>query len=48
MASNRGSASLDADWAEHVRTYNGFIWLLKFSAGGSALVLAALYYFFAR
>jgi hypothetical protein len=48
MASDRGSASTDADWAEHVRTYNGFIWLLKFSAAGSAITLAILYVLFAR
>lgn len=48
MASNRGSASTDADWAEHVKTYNGFLWLLKFSAAGSAIILIALYLLFAR
>jgi hypothetical protein len=48
MASNRGSASADADWSEHVRTYNGFLWLLKFSAAGSAILLIALYFLFAR
>lgn len=48
MASNRGSASTDVDWAEHVKTYNGFIWLLKFSAAASAITLAALYLLFAR
>ncbi|HEY8162628.1 MAG: aa3-type cytochrome c oxidase subunit IV [Methylocystis sp.] len=48
MASNRGSASMDADWAEHVRTYNGFLWLLKFSAAASAVTLVVLYLLFAR
>ena len=48
MASNRGSASTDADWAEHVKTYNGFLWLLKFSAGISAATLGALFFLFAR
>lgn len=48
MASDRASASTDADWAEHVRTYNGFIWLLKFSAVASAITLAVLYLLFAR
>jgi hypothetical protein len=48
MASDRGSASTDADWAEHVKTYNGFIWLLKFSAGASAITLLALFLLFAR
>lgn len=48
MASNRGSASTDADWSEHVKTYNGFIWLLKFSAAASAATLIALYLLFAR
>jgi hypothetical protein len=48
MASDRGSASTDADWAEHEKTYNGFLWLLKFSAGASALTLAVLYFLFAR
>jgi len=48
MASNRGSASTDGDWAEHVKTYNGFLWLLKFSAAGSVITLAALFLLFAR
>ncbi|KAF2989661.1 aa3-type cytochrome c oxidase subunit IV [Methylocystis sp. MJC1] len=48
MASNRGSASTDADWAEHAKTYNGFLWLLKFSAAGSAITLVLLYVLFAR
>ena len=48
MAGNIGSASGGADWAEHVKTYNGFIWLLKFSAGFSAVTLALLYLIFAR
>ena len=50
MASNRSSASsgANADWNEHIKTYNGFIWLLKYSAGFSALTLAALYLIFAR
>ncbi|WP_424360852.1 aa3-type cytochrome c oxidase subunit IV [Methylocystis parvus] len=48
MASNRGSASTDVDWSEHVKTYNGFLWLLKFSAAASAITLAALYFLFAR
>lgn len=48
MASDRGSASTDADWPEHVKTYNGFIWLLKFSAAGSAITLIALFLIFAR
>ncbi|WP_457798755.1 aa3-type cytochrome c oxidase subunit IV [Methylocystis sp. S23] len=48
MASNRGSASTDADWAEHEKTYKGFLWLLKFSAAGSAITLLALYFLFAR
>lgn len=48
MASDRGSASMDADWSEHLKTYNGFIWLLKFSAGASAVTLALLYLLFAR
>jgi hypothetical protein len=48
MASNRGSASIDADWSEHEKTYNGFIWLLKFSAAASAITLIALYLLFAR
>jgi hypothetical protein len=48
MASNSTSASTDVEWAEHVKTYNGFLWLLKFSAAGSAITLAALYFLFAR
>jgi hypothetical protein len=48
MASDRGSASTDADWSEHVKTYNGFIWLLKFSGAASAITLFALYFLFAR
>jgi hypothetical protein len=48
MASDRASASTDADWGEHVKTYNGFLWLLKFSAAGSAITLIALYFLFAR
>jgi hypothetical protein len=48
MASNHGSAPADAEWAEHIKTYNGFIWLLKFSASLSALTLLALYVLFAR
>jgi hypothetical protein len=48
MASDRGSASTDADWSEHVKTYNGFIWLLKFSGGASAITLILLYILFAR
>lgn len=48
MASSRGSASMDADWSEHIKTYNGFIWLLKFSAGASAAILGLLYLIFAR
>jgi hypothetical protein len=39
---------MDADWAEHVRTYNGFLWLLKFSAAASAVTLVVLYLLFAR
>lgn len=48
MASDRGSASTGADWAEHEKTYNGFLWLLKFSAAGSAITLLALFLLFAR
>jgi hypothetical protein len=48
MAGNHGSGSGDADWSEHVKTYNGFIWLLKYSAGFSALTLIALYLICAR
>ncbi len=48
MAGNSGSASGGADWAEHIKTYNGFIWLLKFSAGFSAVTLFLLYLIFAR
>jgi hypothetical protein len=48
MASDRGSASTDADWSEHVKTYNAFIWLLKFSGGASAITLILLYILFAR
>ncbi len=48
MASTRGSASTDADWAEHMKTYNGFLWLLKFSAAASAATLLALFLLFAR
>jgi hypothetical protein len=48
MAGNIGSASGGADWAEHVKTYNGFIWLLKFSASLSAVTLLLLFLVFAR
>ncbi len=48
MASNRESASTGADWAEHVRTYNGFLWLLKFSAAASVVTLVVLFLLFAR
>lgn len=48
MSSDRGSASTDADWAEHVKTYNGFIWLLKFSTAASAIILLAMFFFLAR
>jgi len=47
MASNRG-AGADMDWAEHEKTYNGFLWLLKFSAAASAITLLALFFFLAR
>jgi len=47
MASNRG-AGMDADWAEHVRTYNGFLWVLKAATAITAIVLLALYFFLAR
>lgn len=49
MASERAPTSgTDGDWAEHVKTYNGFLWLLKFSGGASVITLAALYFFLAR
>lgn len=50
MASNHGYASSveNADWHEHIKTYNGFIWLLKYLAGFSALTLVALYLIFAH
>jgi hypothetical protein len=48
MASNRGSASTDADWSEHLKTYNGFLRLLKISAAASAATLAALFLLFVR
>jgi len=48
MAGNIGSAPGGADWAEHVKTYNGFIWLLKFSASLTAVTLLLLYLVFAR
>jgi len=48
MAGNSGSASGGADWPEHIKTYNGFIWLLKFSAAASAITLVALFLIFAR
>jgi hypothetical protein len=48
MAGNSGSASGGADWAEHEKTYNGFIWLLKFSASFTAVTLILLYLLFAR
>jgi hypothetical protein len=48
MASNRGPASVDADWAEHERTYRMFLWLLKAGAAITAIVLLALYFLLAR
>jgi hypothetical protein len=48
MASDRGSASTDADWAEHVKTYNGFLWLLKFSGAISVITLLGLFFLFVR
>lgn len=48
MAGNSRSASGGADWAEHIKTYNGFIWLLKFSASLTVVTLILLYFFFAR
>ncbi len=50
MASNRSSASNgeNTEWNEHIKTYNGFIWLLKYLAGFSALTLVMLYLIFAR
>lgn len=48
MASNRGPAYADADWAEHERTYRTFLWLLKAAATVTAFVLLALYFMLAR
>ncbi|CAJ0881798.1 hypothetical protein AMST5_03279 [freshwater sediment metagenome] len=48
MASNRESASTDADWSEHMKTYNGFLWLLKFSAAASAVTLVGMFLLLAR
>lgn len=50
MASNRApaSAGADADWTEHEKTYRGFLWIVKFSAATTVVVLVALYYFLAR
>lgn len=50
MASNRAPASVgeNADWAEHERTYQMFLWLLKVGAALTAVVLLALYFLLAR
>jgi hypothetical protein len=48
MASARTSTGSDGDWAEHVRTYNTFLLLLKIAAGVTAVVLLGLYFFVAR
>ncbi len=48
MASARTPTGSDSDWAEHLRTYNAFLLLLKIAAGATAVVLLALYFFLAR
>jgi len=48
MASVRAPAESNGDWAEHVRTYNTFLMLLKVGAASTAVILLALYFFVAR
>jgi Bacterial aa3 type cytochrome c oxidase subunit IV len=48
MASLRTPVESNGDWAEHVKTYNSFLLLLKIAAAGTAVVLLALYFLVAR
>lgn len=48
MASLRTPAASSGDWAEHVKTYNTFLLLLKIAAAGTAVTLLALYFLLAR
>jgi len=48
MASLRTPAESNGDWAEHVRTYNTFLLLLKIGAASTAILLLLLYFFVAR
>ena len=38
----------NSDWADHVKTYNAFLLILKISGALTAATLLALYFFLAR
>ncbi len=42
------SAGMDADMAEHERTYRGFLLTLKLSGAVTAVTLILMYFFLAR
>ncbi|MGJ0397343.1 MAG: aa3-type cytochrome c oxidase subunit IV [Methylocystis sp.] len=48
MASLRTPVESNGDWAEHVKTYETFLLLLKIAAASTAALLLALYFFLAR
>lgn len=48
MASTSAPARMDGDFAEHMKTYNAFLLILKISGATTAIVLLLLYFFLAR
>jgi hypothetical protein len=48
MATSQDAASVNADMAEHERTYRGFILMIKLSAAVTVTTLLLLYFFLAR
>ena len=45
---DHGYSKVDADYGEHLKTYKGFLNLLVYSTGGTALLLILMYFFLAR
>lgn len=48
MAGDHASGSAGADFAEHEKTYLGFLLVLKISSAVTVAVLLSLYFFLAR
>jgi hypothetical protein len=45
---DHGYGNADGDYGDHLKTYKGFLNLLIYATGGSALTLTLMYFFLAR